>query len=73
MKEERQYEYRILYVAKGSVNASYHYYLAFTPEEALQFQNKMAVSKDWEIETLSIEKKNPFSLKWEDCSEILNK
>tara|TARA_B100001175_G_C19096352_1_gene442976 strand:+ start:133 stop:348 length:216 start_codon:yes stop_codon:yes gene_type:complete len=70
---EKQYEYRILYKPLGSVNASYHYYLAYSAEQALSFQENMVESKGWKIETLSVEQKNPYSMKWEDCSEVINK
>lgn len=71
MNGDRQYEYRILYIAKGSINSSYHYYLAYNAEQALSFQENMAKTKGWDIETISIEKKNPYSMKWEDQSSIL--
>ena len=73
MSGDRQFEYRILYRTDGSVNSSYHYYLAYNAEQALSFQQNMADAKGWNIETISIEQKNPYSMKWEDCSEILNK
>tara|TARA_B100002019_G_C20957315_1_gene444536 strand:- start:45 stop:266 length:222 start_codon:yes stop_codon:yes gene_type:complete len=73
MSRDRQYEYRILYKVDGSVNSSYHYYLAYSAEQALSFQEEMADHKGWSIETLSIEEKNPYSMEWEDCSEVINK
>ena len=71
MSTERQYEYRILYKQSDSVNTSYHYYSAVNAEQALEFQNQMTANKGWDIELLAIEEKNPYSLKWEDRSEIL--
>ena len=63
MSTERQYEYRICYKQKGSVNTSYHYYSALNAEQTK--------NKGWDIEILAIEEKNPYSLKWEDRSEAL--
>jgi hypothetical protein len=51
---------------------SYHYYSCTTAEQALEFQREMIESKGWNIKLLSIEKKNPYSNKWEDESSILN-
>ena len=72
MNSERQWEYRILYKQVGSVNTSYHYYLATTPQQAINFQDQMIKNKGWVIETLSIEQKNPYSGAWENCNGILN-
>ncbi len=72
MNSERQWEYRILYKQVGSVNTSYHYYLASNPEQAIKFQNQMIKNKGWDIETISIEQKNPYSREWEDFSDILS-
>ena len=72
MREERQYEYRILYQRVGEVNASYHYYSALNADQALEFQLQMVENKGWDIEILAIEEKNPYSLRWEDRSEILS-
>ena len=71
MSTERQYEYRILYKQKGSVNTSYHYYSALNAEQALEFQDQMILNKGLDIELLSVEEKNPYSLKWEDRSDAL--
>ena len=71
MSAERQYEYRICYKQKGSVNTSYHYYSALNAEQAVGFHGQQTMNKGWDIEILSIEEKNPYSLKWEDRSEAL--
>jgi hypothetical protein len=71
MSTERQYEYRIRYKQKGSVNTCYHYYSALTAEQALDFHGQQGKNKGWDIELLAIEEKNPYSLKWEDRSEAL--
>ena len=72
--KERLYEYRILYNAgaENSAQNSYHYYNAFNAPQALDFHLKMLEKKDITAQTLSIEKRNPFSEKWEDESSILH-
>ena len=72
MNTEKQYEYRILYRHEGSINTSYHYYSALNARQALEFQEYMAKSKGWNIETIAVEEKNPYSLKWEDRSDALS-
>lgn len=70
---ERLYEYRILYNAgcETSAQNSYHYYNAFNAPQALDFHLRMLKKRNITVQTLKIEKKNPFSNKWEDESSIL--
>ena len=67
-------EYRIKYNADEIVSAfdSYHYYTAYTAKEALSFHDKMMKRHEFIGQTISIERKNRFSNKWEDESAILN-
>lgn len=71
--DERLYEYRILYNAGPETSAqnSYHYYNAFNAPQALDFHLRMLKKNNIVVQTLKIEKKNPFSNKWEDESSIL--
>ena len=71
--DERLYEYRILYNAGSETSAlnSYHYYNAFNAPQALDFHLRMLKKRNIIVQTLKIEKKNPFSNKWEDESSIL--
>ena len=68
----RLYEFRIEYASENSVGHSYHYYLAYSPKQALNYQLEMMDHKHWEIEIIKLERKCPFTNKWEDRSEILN-
>jgi hypothetical protein len=67
-------EYRIKYNAGEirSVLDSYHYYTSYTAEEALGFHDKMMNRHGFTGQTISVERKNRFSNKWEDESTILN-
>jgi hypothetical protein len=70
----RLYEYRIRYNAglEQSAFDSYHYYNAEEASQALSYHNAMMAKKGFDHQTISIEKKNPYSLKWEDESYIIN-
>lgn len=70
--DSRLYEFRIEYVSENSLGHSYHYYLAYDPKQALNFQSEMMNSKQWDIEIVKLERKCPFTNKWEDKSEHLN-
>ena len=72
-KEPRLFEYRIKYNAEPthSVINNYHYYNAFSASQALGFHAAMLEKNNLVLQTLSIEKFNPYSNKWEDKSEIL--
>ena len=71
--KERLYEYRISYNpgAEKSVENSYHYYNALNAPQALDFHFKMLENKKIIAQTISIERFNPFSQRWEDESSIL--
>jgi hypothetical protein len=68
----RLYEFRIEYSSANSVGHSYHYYLAYSAKQALHYQLEMMDHKHWDIEIIKLERKCPFTNKWEDRSEILN-
>ena len=73
MSESRLYEFRIEYINGNSVGHSYHYYLAYNARQALKYQlEAMDHHKDWNLKLLKLERKCPFSNKWEDESEILS-
>ena len=69
---ERLYEFRIEYVSDNSVGHNYHYYLAYSAMQALNYQLEMMDHKHWDIEILKLERKCPFTNKWEDRSETFN-
>jgi len=73
-KEPKIFQYRIKYNAESSESAinNYHYFLANSPKEALDFHLTMARSKMIEMQTLSIEEYNSYADRWEDRSSILN-
>lgn len=68
----RLYEFRIEYVSENSIGHNYHYYLAYSAKQALYYQLEMMNNKEWEIKIIKLEKKCPFTNKWEDRSEVLN-
>ena len=72
--EPRLHEFRIKYNAGASHSAqdSYHYYNAETASKALSFHNSMIRRNKLNMQTLAVEKYNPYSNLWEDKSEILN-
>lgn len=70
----RLYEYRIKYNAEEchvEIN-NYHYFIAKNAKEALDYHYAMVKKRKIKMQTLSIEKFNPYSLSWEDKSFILN-
>ena len=69
----KQFEYRISYRTKNCVELNSHYYMAESAEQALEFQFQMIENRGWNIEIVKIEKFNPWSEKWIDESEIINK
>ena len=73
-KDPRLFEYRIKYNAESIRSAlnNYHYYNALSADQALSFHSSMLSRNKLSMQTLSIEKFNPYSNKWEDKSEILN-
>lgn len=72
-KEPRLFEYRIKYNAESAHSAidNYHYYNAFNAPQALCFHESMLEKNNLILQTLSIEKFNPYSNKWEDKSNFL--
>ena len=69
---ERQFEYRIKYQHAQDVMTNYHYYMCESAEKALEYQKEMIEHHNWNVTLLSLEKKCPYSGKWEDKSEVLN-
>tara|TARA_A100001037_G_C14938583_1_gene539438 strand:+ start:289 stop:537 length:249 start_codon:yes stop_codon:yes gene_type:complete len=73
-KEPRAFEYRVKYNAGAEHSAidSYHYYNAINASDALIYHNLTMRNKNLECQVISVEKKNPYSNKWEDESYVLN-
>jgi hypothetical protein len=71
MPEDRVFDFRIKYNAGADHSAldSYHYFNAYNAEQALQFHQAMVEKKQLEMQTISVEKYNPYSKIWE-LSEI---
>lgn len=71
--QPKLYEYRIKYNAGAdhAFHDSYHYYNAENAEQALDFHFSMVEKHELQMQTLSLEKFNPYSEQWEDESEIL--
>ena len=68
------YEYRIKYNAglEHSALDSYHYYIAENAHQAFEYHMTMMEKHGFNSQAISIEKKNPYSLKWEDESYAIN-
>jgi hypothetical protein len=64
-------EYRIKYNSSNSAMDSYHYYMADSAIQALEFQKIMCKQKELDIEILSIERKCRYMKKWINESKIL--
>lgn len=73
-KEPRAFEYRVKYNAGAEHSAidSYHYYNAINASDALIYHNTVMANKKVDCQVVSVEKKNPYSNKWEDESYVLN-
>lgn len=73
-KEPRTFEYRIRYNAGPEQSAwdNYHYYNALNASDALDYHNTAMRNNKIESQTISIEKKNPYSNTWEDESHVIN-
>lgn len=73
-QKPRLYEFRIRYNAEAiHVELdNYHYYNALDAKTALEFHNTMLQKHNLVLQTLSVEKFNPYSKLWEDESEVLN-
>lgn len=70
-EEPRLFRYRIKYQMNESVGTNYHYYMACTADQALHFQKIMAGRRGWELTTLSVERRCPWSEKWIDESHVV--
>lgn len=72
--EPKLFEYRIKYNAglEHVMLDNYHYYNAPDAQTALNFHYEVLDKKNIIVQTLSVEKYNPYSMKWEDKSDILN-
>ena len=80
MKEEEKlqkklHEFRIKYNAGAhhSEMDSYHYYNAVDAEESLNFHFKMMDKRGFQSQTVSVERFCPYSNRWIDESETLNR
>lgn len=72
--EPKLFEYRIKYNAGAGHSAldSYHYYNATDAEHALEFHYAMIEKHKLRMQTLSVEKYNPYSDNWEDESNLVD-
>lgn len=66
-KPNKLYEFRIKYNsgAGHAAQDSYHYYNAETSSQALSFHNAMIKKNKLKMQTLSVEKFNPYANVWE--------
>lgn len=66
-KSDKLFEFRIKYNASCEHVAldNYHYYMAHNSQEAMNFHNSMLKNHNITVQTLSIEKFNPYSERWE--------
>ena len=80
MKPKKKYEYPRLFEfrvryndgADHSAVDSYHYYSAESAKDALAFHTSMMEKRKIKSQTISVEKKNPYSNEWEDQSYVIN-
>jgi hypothetical protein len=74
MTDDRLFEYRILYNHSEEISAmnNYHYFMACSAEQALDYHNIMNEHNGVVAQTISVEKYNPWAERWEDRSSILN-
>lgn len=72
--EPKLFEYRIKYNAEASHVEldNYHYYNAPDAQSALDFHTAMIQKHNLTMQTISVEKYNPYSRRWEDESAVLN-
>lgn len=73
-REPRQFEFRIKYNAGKYTSAmdSYHYYMAETAEQAFVYHIRAMERLSANAQHLCVERRNPWSNRWEDTSEVLN-
>lgn len=65
-------EFRIMYKREGHVCAEYHYYMAESAEQAVQWQIWSMKAKGQSLELLSVEKYDRYADQWVDRSEVLS-
>lgn len=72
--QARLYEFRIKYNAGPEISAldSYHYYMAETAEDAYKFHLEAMQRLRASAQHLSVERRNPWTYKWEDASEVID-
>ena len=69
--DKRLLEYRVLYNAGAEHSAinDYHYYMAYSASEALEYHDSCIKKHKTDAQLISIESYNPYSEKWEDCTD----
>jgi len=77
MKDQnRLFEYRIKYSNGSNLHLaaldSYRYYMAENASQAFDFHLASMIRHDNTGRHLSVERKNPWSGKWEDVSEVID-
>lgn len=70
---ERQYEFRIKYKRPPDHLTNYHYYMAISAEQAIDFQLQAMEHHGWNIELVDLERKCPWSGEWVNEKHVLNK
>jgi hypothetical protein len=73
-KEDRLFEYRIKYnpgMAQAAMD-DYRYYMATDAMQALEYHASTMKRKSADRQDISVERYNPWALRWEDRSNILN-
>jgi len=70
--EKRLWQFRIKYRSGDAKQLNYHYYNAYSAEQAYDFQQQMCEYKDWHIQTLCIERKCPWSTRWIDETHMID-
>tara|TARA_B100000029_G_scaffold438346_1_gene454170 strand:- start:447 stop:692 length:246 start_codon:yes stop_codon:yes gene_type:complete len=76
---DKIWEYRIEYRHRDSEgtdspgSTSHHYYNARSANEAFSHNQFMANKKSWDIDVLKVERNCPYSNKWIDETDLLNK
>ena len=73
-EKPKLFEFRVKYNAgaEHSMQDNYHYYNAGSAEDALDFHASMIEKHKLVVQTLAVEKYNPYSDKWEDESYVIN-
>jgi len=73
-ESDKLFEFRIKYNASPEHVAidNYHYYMAHDAQEAMSFHNFMIKSHNITVQTLSVEKFNPYSERWELIFDVNN-